>query len=109
MESAVLLTDYSSVFFDFAYMSKPVVYLQFDEQRFYETQYGRGYFHCRTDGFGPVFGNESDAADRLCKIIEQDAHNDELYSERAEEFFGDRTSDHCEQTFNAIRELLKND
>lgn len=109
MESAVLLTDYSSVFFDFAYMSKPVVYLQFDEQRFYETQYGRGYFNCRTDGFGPVFGNESDAADRLCKIIEQDAHNDELYSERAEEFFGDRTSDHCEQTFNAIRELLKND
>ena len=107
MESSVLLTDYSSVFFDFAYMSKPVVYLQFDEYLFYKTQYGRGYFNCRTDGFGPVFENEDDAAKCLCKIIENGSHTDELYLSRAELFFGKRTSDHCEQTFNAIGGLLK--
>lgn len=33
-ESAVLVTDYSSVGFDFAFLDKPVVYFQFDRARF---------------------------------------------------------------------------
>lgn len=107
MESAILLTDYSSVFFDFAYMNKPVVYLQFDKKRFYETQYGEGYFDCETDGFGPVCENESDAAARLCELIERGARTEAIYCERAERFFGERTPGICRQTFEAIEELLK--
>jgi CDP-glycerol glycerophosphotransferase len=33
-ESAVLVTDYSSVGFDFAFLDKPVIYFQFDRERF---------------------------------------------------------------------------
>ena len=43
-ESAVLVTDYSSVFFDFAYLEKPVIFYQFDEEKFRQGQYGAGYF-----------------------------------------------------------------
>lgn len=31
LESTLLVTDYSSVFFDFAFMGKPQIYYQFDE------------------------------------------------------------------------------
>ena len=53
-ESSLLITDYSSVFFDFAYMEKPVVYFQFDEHEFFENHYAKGYFDYRTMGFGEV-------------------------------------------------------
>src|SRR6185437_10470438 len=33
-ESAVLVTDYSSVGFDFSFLHRPVLYYQFDQERF---------------------------------------------------------------------------
>lgn len=49
-----MVTDYSSVAFDFAYMKKSLVYAQFDREAFFEGQtYDEGYFNYETDGFGP--------------------------------------------------------
>lgn len=51
-ESALLITDYSSVFFDFAYMHKPVIFFQFDNDEFHKKHYQKGYFdfkHCFAD------------------------------------------------------------
>ncbi len=50
IKSAVMITDFSSVGIDFAYMKKPVIYYQFDEKRFREAQYGEGYFDYRKAG-----------------------------------------------------------
>jgi len=40
-DSALLVTDYSSVFFDFIYMEKPVLYYQFDQEAFLSKHYTR--------------------------------------------------------------------
>lgn len=53
-ESALLITDYSSVHFDFAYMGKPVLYYQFDKEEFWNKQYEQSDFDASKDGFGPV-------------------------------------------------------
>lgn len=46
-----MITDYSSVAFDFAYMKKSLVYAQFDREAFFEGQtYDEGYFNYETDG-----------------------------------------------------------
>lgn len=50
-ESALLITDYSSVFMDFAYMRKPIIYYQFDKEEYREKQYTEGYFKYERDGF----------------------------------------------------------
>lgn len=50
--SSVLITDYSSVFFDFAYMKKPVLFYQFDEREFREKQYKKGYFDYKNTPLG---------------------------------------------------------
>lgn len=39
-----MITDYSSVFFDVAYMNKPLCYFQFDYDEFYSKHYRPGYF-----------------------------------------------------------------
>ena len=36
-DSALLITDYSSVAFEFAYMKKPLIYFQFDKDKFLAT------------------------------------------------------------------------
>jgi DNA mismatch repair ATPase MutS len=51
-KSAIMITDYSSVFFDFSYMKKPVLFYQFDEKVFREKQYAEGYFNYRETPLG---------------------------------------------------------
>lgn len=51
-DSEILITDYSSVFFDMMYMNKPVVFYQFDYERFTNEHYKLGYLD-HTD-VGPV-------------------------------------------------------
>src|SRR5690554_2234410 len=54
-EGNLLVTDYSSVAFDFAYLREPVVYAQFDSDKIYRSYtYNKGYFSYVDGGFGPV-------------------------------------------------------
>ena len=49
-KAALLITDYSSIYFDFAYMKKPLLYYQFDYDKFREGHYQEGYFSYKTTG-----------------------------------------------------------
>ena len=53
--SKILITDYSSVFYDFAYMKKEVIYYQFDYNDFFKKHYEIGNFNFEKNGFGPIF------------------------------------------------------
>jgi len=53
-ESSLLITDYSSIFFDFAYLKKPVIYTHFDYNEYRENHVPEGYFNYKNDGFGPI-------------------------------------------------------
>ncbi|MGI0531644.1 glycosyltransferase [Bacillus pfraonensis] len=50
----LLITDYSTVSFDFAYMKKPVIFYQFDYDEFYSRHYNEGPIDHKQDLFGPV-------------------------------------------------------
>ena len=106
-ESAMLITDYSSVFFDFAYMRKPIAYWTFDYDLFYSEQYSEGYLNLKTDGFGPDCKNKDEVVDRIEYEIKNNMVLDSLYSGRIERTFEGLPSNHCEETFLAICELLR--
>ena len=57
LESSLLITDYSSIFFDFGYLRKPVIYSHFDYEKYRKSHYREGYFDYKYDGFGPVCFN----------------------------------------------------
>ena len=108
INSSVLITDYSSVFFDFAYMKKPLAYFWFDEKEFFDSHYKKGYFYCRRDGFGPVFDNAEQIEGYIEDVIKNNAKMQDEYKRRAEMFF-DYTSQkisHCEKTYNEICNII---
>ncbi|RSD26976.1 bifunctional glycosyltransferase/CDP-glycerol:glycerophosphate glycerophosphotransferase [Mesobacillus subterraneus] len=64
----LLITDYSSVFFDFAFMKKPVIFTQFDYETFYKTQYKEGYMKFSEQKIGPVVTNIPDLINTIKRI-----------------------------------------
>jgi len=101
-ESAILISDYSSVAFDFAYMRKPVIYYQFDEELFFEKHYHRGYFDYTTIGFGDVCKKEADVIESISRICSQGMHIEERYSERVNRFFPLYDTSNCERIYQLI-------
>ncbi|MBZ7982782.1 CDP-glycerol glycerophosphotransferase family protein, partial [Campylobacter sp. RM12640] len=53
-KASVLITDYSSIAFDFALLKKKIIYFQFDEEEQYNHIYNKGYFDYYKHGFGKV-------------------------------------------------------
>ena len=104
-ESNLLITDYSSVYFDFAYMDKPIIYFQFDYEKYREGQYDEGYFSYQNDGFGPVVKTTEELISEMTSIIGTDFINKEKYSERIKTFFYKNDNNNCKRTFEAIRNM----
>ncbi len=105
MSSKFLITDFSSVFFDFAYMGKPVVYYQFDEKEYRENHYDSGYFSHRRDGFGPVFDTEAETVDYVIESFANGFPLDKIYAERVENFFEFRDNNNCKRNFDAVASM----
>lgn len=105
MRSSVLVTDFSSVFFDFAYMDKPMIFYQFDEEQFRKGHYQEGYFSYRNDGFGKVLKEEKEVIEELENILKNNCVMDEVFEKRRTEFFDLIDDKNCERNFNAIKSL----
>lgn len=105
MDSAVLVTDFSSVFFDFAYMEKPEVFFQPDEQEYREHHYSKGYFEYCVDGFGPVFTGVEETVSYLTQLMETGCVIEQKYLNRIESFFTIKDGKNCERTYNAINNI----
>lgn len=104
-ESRLLVTDYSSVFFDFAYMRKPVVYFQFDQDEFFSKHYNRGYFSYQTTGFGPVTEGVDATVASVIQSGDGGFYPTDAYAKRMEAFFPLYDQKNCERVYDAICSL----
>lgn len=102
MESSLLITDYSSVHFDFAYMNKPILYYQFDVEEVYEKHCGRGYFDYRRDGFGEVADREDQLLALLEGYLQNGCQPKPEYLERVKGFFPLHDRKNCERIYQEI-------
>ena len=105
IDAKFLVTDYSSVFFDFVYMKKPCAYYQFDKNQFYSQHYKQGYFDYTENGFGDVVENGEDLLATIKKNIELDFVPEPRYLKRMDDFFELRDDHNCERIYQAIEEL----
>lgn len=105
MTSKFMITDYSSVFFDFAYLNKPLLYYQFDKEQFRNGHYEEGYFSYENDGFGPCFESFENVRQYVFDMIDTGCHQPQKYNLRVKEFFNLRDNRNCERIFDAIKEL----
>lgn len=104
-ESALLITDLSSIFMDFGYMRKPMLYFQFDMEKFRDGQYQKGYFEYARDGFGPVCTQIEDLEVEFEKIAKNGLQIEEEYLRREEEFFPLWDTENCKRNYEAIKEI----
>lgn len=110
-KSNVLITDYSSVAMDFAYLKKPVVYTQFDADSFFS-----GHIYTNTDhfsyeksGFGPVCHDLKSSIDSIVKYIENKCVMEEQYKKRVDKFFCYTDKDNCKRVYEAILSINSSD
>lgn len=101
-ESKLLITDYSSVYFDFAYLNKPILYLQFDQRQFYESHYGKGYFD--EEKFGPICNSQEEILQHL-NLLDYDLFEQSDYSRNQKVFFGSNVGNCCENIYQAILKI----
>lgn len=94
-----LITDYSSIFADFAYMKKPIIFYQFDEKEFRENQYSEGYFDYHDNPLGEWCGNFEDCLSLLRNNIEKHFP----INENVKDFFEYYDNKNCERTYLAVK------
>jgi CDP-glycerol glycerophosphotransferase (TagB/SpsB family) len=104
--AALLVTDFSSVYMDFAFMKKPVVYYQFDRETYRKGHLPTGYFDYGRDGFGPIAETEKDAIGAMRRIVENGLLMEPQYEERVDRFFTLRDANSSERTTEAIKEMI---
>jgi len=106
-EGSLLVTDYSSVSMDFAYLGKPLVYCQFDRESFYSGEHtlDEGYFSEERDGFGKVAYDLDSAVSAIISCIESGFTVEDEYRLRAEAFFAYRDSKNSKRIFEKILSL----
>lgn len=102
---SMLITDYSSIYFDVAYLNKPVVYYQFDVEQYRKHQYEEGYFNYERDGFGPVVKTIDDLFNEIEQLIIHDFVNPQEYTNRIQRFFPLRDNNNCLRHFNELCKL----
>ena len=105
-KASLLITDYSSVFFDFAYMEKPIIYTQFDYEEYRNSHYKNGYFNYERDGFGPVYYNLEKTILGIIEEIENNCVMKKRYLRRIRNFFAFFDENNNERILREIYGIL---
>lgn len=106
-KSRLIITDYSSTVFDFAYMRKPVLYYQADADEFFSGKhtYKKGYFDYEKDGFGEIAYNADELVVLLNEYLENKCQVKEKYLNRIENTFCFDDKDNCKRVYEEICKL----
>lgn len=104
-ESKLLITDFSSLAFDFGYMRKPVIYYQYDEEEYFKRHYIKGYFDYRRDGFGPVCTHLKTLEESLRNYLGNSFSVENKFLTNARKFFPVFDSKNSERIYNSILAL----
>lgn len=98
-ESSLMVTDYSGVQFDFAYMKKPLVYFHPSQL---PAHYEDGGFFYDTMGFGEICTESEQLVDLLCEYMENNCQMKEKYIKRVDDFYEFDDHNNCERIYKEI-------
>lgn len=103
---SLLVTDYSSIIFDTAYLKKPMLLYQFDSELYFKKHYKPGYFSYTQDGFGDVIKDEDKLINEIIKNIEDGCQMEEKYIERVKSTFANIDKNNCKRVFEEMKKLI---
>ncbi|ELV3595327.1 CDP-glycerol glycerophosphotransferase family protein [Campylobacter lari] len=101
--SSLMITDYSSVAFEMAYLEKSVIYYQFDKEEFFTSHtLQKGYFDYKKDGFGPVVKNQENLLKELENLLRNDCKPFGVYKDNIDSTFTFRDGRCCERIYKTL-------
>lgn len=100
-DSDLLITDYSSIAFDFSYMKKPIIYYQHDD----DYNFKEGYFKYKTMGFGDVITDENILISKIEEYLKNDCKMEEIYAKRVNSFYKYNDKNNCKRVYDATLNL----
>ncbi|EPW1549261.1 CDP-glycerol:glycerophosphate glycerophosphotransferase [Campylobacter coli] len=104
--SSLMITDYSSVAFEMAYLNKPVIYYQFDHEEFFSFHtYQKGYFDYEKDGFGPVVEDEESLLKELENLLQNDCNPFGIYKDNIDSTFVFKVGKCCERIYKILNSV----
>jgi hypothetical protein len=103
-QSSLMVTDYSGVQFDFAYMRKPVVYYHPPEL---PPHYAVSVFSYDTMAFGEICPDEQRLVDLLCEYMRSGCRMKPEYEQRVDAFFAFDDRRNCERAYRAASDYMR--
>ena len=108
-KAKLLLTDYSSVAFDFGYTKKPIIYSHFDEDHLYQIHTvltDDGEFSYEKDGFGVVTYDYESTLNEIIRIINNNFKNEKKYIDRVNKFFKYQDNNNSKRVYEEVVKML---
>ncbi|MGQ2736578.1 CDP-glycerol:glycerophosphate glycerophosphotransferase [Campylobacter coli] len=104
--SSLMITDYSSVAFEMAYLEKPVIYYQFDKEEFFTSHtLQKGYFDYKKDGFGPVVENQENLLKELEILLKNNYKPFGIYKNNIDLTFVFKDRRCCERIYKKLNSV----
>lgn len=100
-ESSLMVTDYSGVQFDFAYMRKPVVYLHHQD---IPQHYEEGTYRYDTMAFGEICHDNEELIRLLTAYMEKGCRMKKEYVQRADDFFAYDDHENCARIYEVMKQ-----
>ncbi len=104
-KSALMVTDYSSLVFDFAYLNKPIIYTLFDYDHPSNAYSATGYYDHEKDGLGDVVYTLDDTVNCIIEYMNNDCQIKKMYLKRINNFFVFKDKNNAKRVFNSILKL----
>lgn len=104
-KASMMVTDYSSVYFDMIYMKKPITFYQFDYENFRKGQYKEGYFKYNDNPFGKSCKTLEEVMEEIECIIKNNFNVSEAYLQEHHNYFKLYDTNNCKRVYEVIKEL----
>lgn len=102
--SSLMVTDYSGIQYDFAYMRKPILYYHPKEL---PPHYGNGGINYETEGFGPIYYEQEELVNSLINYMSNNCQTEEKYIKRANKFFIFNDYENCQRIYKIAKKYME--
>lgn len=97
----LMITDYSSVSFDFSFLKKPVIYYQFDQEKFFGKN--GSHFDIYKELPGAICVSERDVIEKVKEIVADDYQQDVAMAKKSDNLIAYRD---CNSAHRIYQEIL---
>ncbi|WP_218971547.1 CDP-glycerol glycerophosphotransferase family protein [Neobacillus soli] len=102
-ESSLLITDYSSVVFDFNYLRKPVVFFQFDLHDY--LRHRGSYVDLRTDLIGDIADTKLELLNYISEYVKTDFKYKPIYNIKSKKYYAYHDQENSKRIYEEIKKI----